>query len=219
MFIGHFAIAFASKAAAPRVSLAPLLVAPLALDMLWPIFLVLGIETVRIVPGDTAVTPLDLHDYPWSHSLVMSLVWAALAALLGWMALRQILAALVLGAGVFSHFILDFISHRPDLPLWPGSATYLGLGLWNSKLATALVEVPLFAIGVWLYCRSTRPTSKAGTINLVAMVALLGLLYVGNLTGPPPPSVKALIIAAFASWIFIPWAWFIDRRRGPPIRA
>lgn len=120
MFIGHFAVGFASKAAAPRVSLAPLLVAPLLLDLLWPIFLALGIETVRIVPGDTAVTPLDLHDYPWSHSLVMSLVWAALAAFVGWMALRQIRAALVLGAGVFSHFILDLVTHRPDLPLWPG---------------------------------------------------------------------------------------------------
>src|SRR3954470_23167036 len=129
MFIGHFAVGFASKRAAPDTNLGILMLAPLFLDLLWPIFLLLGIESVRIDPGNTAVTPLDLHDYPWSHSLLMSLVWSALAGGAVWAAVRQFRPALVIAAGVFSHWVLDFVTHRPDMPLYPGSETYLGLGL------------------------------------------------------------------------------------------
>src|SRR3954470_3350305 len=113
MFIGHFAVGFASKRAAPDTNLGILMLAPLFLDLLWPIFLLLGIETVRIDPGNTAFTPLDLHDYPWSHSLLMAVVWSLLVGGIVLAAKRSRRGAVVVGLGVFSHWVLDFITHRP----------------------------------------------------------------------------------------------------------
>jgi len=214
MFIGHFAVGFAARRWAPRASLPLLVLGPNLLDALWPVFLTLGIESVRIDPGNTAVTPLDLRDYPWSHSLAMAVVWSALAAFFAWMGLRQIRVALVLAALVFSHWILDFVTHRPDMPLYPGSATYLGLGLWNSKIGTVIVEGAMFAAGVWLYARSTRPKDRTGTWSLVGMVATLLLFYAVNMLGPPPPSVRAIPVATFVLFaIFLSWSWWIDRHR------
>jgi hypothetical protein len=216
MFIGHLAVGFAAKRWAPRVSLPLLILAPNLLDALWPVFLALGIESVRIDPGNTAVTPLDLHDYPWSHSLLMALVWSALAAFFGWMALRRIKVAGLFAALVFSHWILDFVTHRPDMPLWPGSATYVGLGLWNSKIGTVLVEGALFAAGIIVYLRSTRPKDRTGTFSLVGFVSVLLLLYAADMVGPPPPSVRAVMIATFVLFaVFLTWSWFIERHREP----
>ena len=216
MFIGHLAVGFASKRLTPQLPLPLLVLAPNLLDVLWPVFLALGIESVKIDPGNTAVTPLDLHDYPWSHSLLMALVWSALAAFFGWIGLRQIKAAGLLAALVFSHWILDFVTHRPDMPLWPGSTTYLGLGLWNSKIGTVLVEGTLFAAGVFLYVRATRPKDRIGTFALAGLVGALVLLYALNMVGPPPPSVPAIIVATFVLFaIVLGWCWFVDRHREP----
>src|SRR3954464_11633718 len=128
MFIGHFAVGFAAKKWAPKTSLVTLLISGQFLDMLWPVFLILGLESVRIDPGNTVFTPLDLHDYPWSHSLVTSLAWSAVFAAAFWAATRYGRGSFVLAIGVFSHWVLDFVTHRPDMPLYPGSATSLGLG-------------------------------------------------------------------------------------------
>jgi len=215
VFIGHFAVGFASKHFAPKASLAPLLAAPLFLDLLWPIGLLTGLESVRIDPGNTAVTPLDLHDYPYTHSLAMALLWAALFAGGMWLALRSVRASLAVGLGVFSHWILDFVTHRPDMPLFPGSATYVGLGLWNSKPATAIVESAMFAAGVWLYLRATRAKNRTGTAALWAMVVLLSAMYGAVLFGPPPPSVTAIAVGGLSAWLFVLWAWWIDRNRTP----
>jgi membrane-bound metal-dependent hydrolase YbcI (DUF457 family) len=213
MFIGHFAVGFASKQAAPRASLGPLMAAPLLLDLLWPVFLLIGIESVRIDPGNTAFTPLDLHDYPWSHSLLMSLVWSVLFAGLYGAATRYRRGAVVVGLGVFSHWVLDFVTHRPDMPLYPGSARFVGLGLWNSRSGTIAVETAMFVIGVWLYVRCTRPRNGTGKIALAALVALLSLFYVTTVLGPPPPSARVLAWVGLVAWLFVPWAWWIDRNR------
>lgn len=223
MFIGHFAVGFAAKRVAPMLPLWLLVLAPLWLDILWPVFLALGLETVRIVPGDTVVTPLDLHDYPYSHSLVMAGVWSLLFA--GGYALRNRRhvaverGALVLGLGVFSHWVLDFVTHRPDMPLYPGSNVYVGLGLWNSRAGTMLVEISMFVAAVWIYSRVTRATSKVGTWALAAFVGVLGIMYVGDMFGPPPPSVEAIIAASFVLWLVFPWMAWIDRHRGRRERA
>jgi membrane-bound metal-dependent hydrolase YbcI (DUF457 family) len=127
MFIGHFAVGFASKRFAPRSNMAVLLAAPLFLDILWPFFLLFGWEQVRIDPGNTRFTPLDLYDYPWSHSLLMSVVWATAFALLYQLIARYWPGTVVIWVGVLSHWFLDWIVHRPDLPLYPGSRKY-GLG-------------------------------------------------------------------------------------------
>ena len=213
MFIGHFAVGFASKRAAPRASLGVLMAAPLFLDLLWPIFLIAGVESVRIEPGNTAVTPLDLHDYPWSHSLLTSLAWSAVFAAAFWAATRYARGAVVLAVGVFSHFVLDFVTHRPDMPLYPGSPISVGLGLWNSRPATLAVEFALFVVGVAIYARTTRAINRRGAFALWALVVLLAVIYLMTFFGPPPPSVDAIKYGGLTGWLFVPWAWWIDRNR------
>jgi membrane-bound metal-dependent hydrolase YbcI (DUF457 family) len=213
MFIGHFAVGFASKRLAPRASEGVLLLAPLFLDAIWPVFLAAGLETVRIDPGNTAFTPLDLHDYPYTHSLLMAVVWSLLVGGLYFAVSRYRRGALVVAAGVFSHWLLDFVTHRPDMPLYPGSAISVGLGLWNSRAGTMLVESAMFVAGVWIYARATRARDRVGAIAWWAMVALLVLLYLSTALGPPPPSVQAIIVVGFVAWLFIPWAWWFDRHR------
>jgi membrane-bound metal-dependent hydrolase YbcI (DUF457 family) len=213
MFIGHFAVGFASKRLAPRASEGALLLAPLFLDIIWPVFLATGLETVRIDPGNTAFTPLDLHDYPYSHSLVMSLVWSLLLAGLYFAVTRYRRGAVVIGLGVFSHWVLDFVTHRPDMPLYPGSDVAVGLGLWNWRAGTMLIEGAMFVAGVFVYARTTRARDRIGSIAWWAMVGFLVLAYLSSALGPPPPNVRTLIVVGFVAWLFVPWAWWFDRHR------
>jgi len=214
VFIGHFALGLAAKRAAPATSLATLFAAAQLIDLAWPLLLLAGIERVRIDPGNTAFTPLDFESYPWTHSLLMVAVWAVLfAAVLLWRGGTR-RAALVVGGLVLSHWVLDFVTHRPDLPLAPG-ATKVGLGLWNSVPATMIVEGALFAGGVWLYATGTRALNRKGAIALWALVAFLVLVYLGNVFGSPPPSAQAIGVVGLSMLLFLPWAAFIDRNREP----
>ena len=215
MFIGHFAVGFASKKFVPRSSLAILLAAPLFADVLWPLFLLLGWEQVRIDPGNTRFTPFDFVSYPWSHSLLMDLVWAT-AFSIGYYAISHYrTGAIAVWIGVVSHWVLDWITHRPDMPIYPGGLR-VGLGLWNSIPATMMVEIVMFAIGIWLYAQATRPRDRIGRYAFVAYVVLLLALYVADRFGAPPPSVAAVSWTAMAaSIIFLLWAWWFDSHRHP----
>lgn len=220
MFIGHFAAAFAAKRVAPRVSLGTLVAAAQLLDLLWPPLILLGVEEVRVAPGRTAFTPLDFERYPWSHSLVMAVVWALVFGAGYAMFTRRDRAAWVVGGLVLSHWVLDFASHGPDLPLAFGPVK-VGLGLWNSVPATIAVEGALFAFGVYLYATGTRSRNRTGSVALWALVVFLSGIYVASL-GPPPPSARAVAVAGLLTWLFVPWAHFIDRNRdrlGLPARA
>ncbi|MFP5245801.1 MAG: metal-dependent hydrolase, partial [Thermoanaerobaculia bacterium] len=169
MFIGHHAASLAAKRIAPAVSLGTLFAASMLIDLLWPVFLLLGIEHVRIAPGNTAFTPLDFYDYPITHSLLAVLGWSVAAAVV-YRAMRKSWGdAIVVGALVLSHWLLDFLTHRPDLPLWPGGPK-AGLGLWNSVPGTIAVEVTLFVIGLALYLRATVARDRIGSIALWALV-------------------------------------------------
>ncbi|MFL6207710.1 MAG: hypothetical protein ACJ74W_02605 [Pyrinomonadaceae bacterium] len=214
MFIGHHAIGFAAKRFAPRASLGALMAAPLLADLLWPVFLLLGWEQVRIVPGITKVTPLDLVNLSWSHSLVMLCVWATLFALGYFIWTRYRAGAIAIWLGVVSHWVLDWVTHRPDMPLYPGGARY-GLGLWNYPLATGVVEAAMFLVGLWLYVRTTKPVDRIGRYVFWAYAGLLALAYAGNmLSDTVPPGGKALPVTALAlSLIQLPWVWWFDRHR------
>ena len=212
MFIGHFAVGFAAKRAAPKTSLAVLLTAASFLDVLWPLLLWTGLERVRIDPGNTPFTPLDFESYPWSHSLLMAAVWSVVIAVLYRARTRYATGALVVGLAVFSHWVLDFVTHRPDLPLWPGGPR-VGLGLWYSVPATLAVEIPMFIIGVAIYARTTRAKNVWGHVSLWLLVALIALAYYGNVTGPPPPTFEALRVVATATLLFVLWYVWIDRTR------
>jgi membrane-bound metal-dependent hydrolase YbcI (DUF457 family) len=214
MFIGHFAVGFAAKRVAPKASLGALLAAPLLLDLLWPIFLLAGVEWFRIAPGDTRFTPMAFDHYPWSHSLLMTLVWALLFGGGYWVLTRYRPGALAIGAGVISHWVLDWITHRPDMPLWPGGPLE-GLGLWNSIPATVIVESVMFIAGVALYFTSTRSRDRTGTVAAWAMVVLLAVMYVLTSVTPPPSSTRAIAIGGLTVWLFPLWAWWLDRHREP----
>lgn len=212
MFIGHPACGFAAKRLAPRTSLGWLVLAPFFLDVLWPVFLLLGIESVRIDPGNTALTPLDFHHYPWSHSLLMAIVWSAVLGAVYRMTAKDSRGAWVVGALVLSHWVLDFVTHRPDLPLYPGGPK-VGLGLWNSVPGTVAVEGAIFVAAVALYVTFTRARDRAGSIGWWSLIALLALIYVGNIFGPPPPDVRAIAFVGLLLILFPIWAWWADRHR------
>ncbi len=213
MFIGHFAVGFAMKKVAPRASLGALIAAPIFLDLLWPIFLLTGIEQVRIDPGNTVFTPLDFTYYPFSHSLLATVGWATLFALLYQRMTRYMPGAIWIWIGVVSHWVFDAVVHRPDLPLYPGSDLKVGFGLWNSPIATILLEGSLFIAGVWIYASLTHPTDKAGRYGFWAFVGLLIFLYIGAVSGSHPENTTALAVFALTAWLCVPWAWWFDRHR------
>lgn len=213
VFLGHFGVGFGAKAAAPKTSLGTLFLATQFIDLLWPSLLLVGLETVKISPGITRVTPLDFTEYPFSHSLIAVLVWASLFAATYYLLRRYPRGAWVCGTVVLSHWVLDALTHRPDLPLVPGGAARIGLGLWNSVPATLVVELGIFAIGVGLYVRSTRPVDRVGSIALWILVGFLLVMYFGSVFGPPPPNIAALAWAGHALWLLVIWAYWIDRHR------
>jgi len=213
MFLGHFAIGFAGKRIAPRASLATLLFAPMFLDLIWPIFLLLGWEHVKVSPGATAFTPLDFVSYPWSHSLHMTLFWSGLIGMVFRAITRDTRSAVWVGSAVASHWVLDWITHRPDLPLWPGGIK-VGLGLWNSVAATVIVELLMFVIGLWMYLRVTRPRGSRGRLSLWSLVVTLTVIYFANMRPiPSGVSERTIGLMGLAIWLVIPWAWWIDSTR------
>jgi len=212
MFIGHIGLAMAAKRVAPKPSLGTLTLAAQWADGIWPIFLLLGWEQVRIVPGTTAVTPLLFVSYPISHSLVADFLWGALLGGIYFALRRDRNGAFWLFALVVSHWVLDFVSHRPDMPLWPGGNVY-GLGLWNYVGATLAAEFALFGFGVLLYTRATRPRDRWGSMLLWTFVLVLAVLYVMSVFGPPAPSVTVLAWSGLLGWLFLAWAYWIDRHR------
>lgn len=213
MFIGHYAVAMGAKKFAPHTSLGTLLTAATFIDLLWPVLLMLGLERVRIAPGITAFTPLDFESYPISHSLLACLVWAALFGGVYWSVKRYTQGGLILGALVISHWVLDAIAHRPDLPLTPFGETRVGLGLWNSVAATLVIEILLFATMAWMYSRVTRARDAIGSWSLVGFVALALVIYASASFGPVPPSVDAIAWSGNAQWLFVVLAAWTDRHR------
>ncbi len=214
MFIGHFAVGFMAKKAAPAVSLGSLFLACQLADLVWPALVLAGVERFEIRPGITVVTPFDFVHYPWSHSLIALLVWGAALGLAYKLLRRSAWAApVVLAVVVVSHWVLDFISHRPDMPLTPTGPERLGLGLWNSLPATLAVELLLFGIGVAVYQRSTVPKDRTGTLAFAGLVVFLLVIYFANLFGPPPPSVAVVAWSALAMWLLVAWGYWIDRHR------
>jgi membrane-bound metal-dependent hydrolase YbcI (DUF457 family) len=220
MFVGHFGVALAGRAIAPGregrrgPSLGTFLIAAQWLDLVWPVFVLAGIERVAVEPGNTKVTPLRFESYPWSHSLVMSAVWGIGLGSAWFAARRRLGPALLLGAVVVSHWVLDWITHRPDMPVGI-DGPYVGLGLWNSVPATLAAEGVLFLGGLAMYVLGTRPLDRAGRWGLAAFAAFLVVFYTMSLVGPPPPDGRTVAIADLGMWLLVLWAYWIDRHRAP----
>ena len=216
MFLSHFAVGLAAKRAAPAVSLGTLFLSCQLADIIWPNFVLLGIERVEIAPGITTVTPLDFISYPYSHSLVALAVWGIVAAVI-YRLLRArsatTISMVVIAGVVLSHWVLDVASHRPDMPIAPGVGTKLGLELWRSMPATMAVEFAMLGIGLWIYTRVTKPIDRTGAIALWVVAAVLAILYLASVFGPPPPSAKAVAWSAEGVWLFVLAGYWIDRHR------
>ena len=213
MFAGHLAVALSAKRVEPRVSLGTWVAAAFGLDLLWPIFLLIGIERVRIDPGNTAFTPLAFDHYPWSHSLAMSAAWGALAALVVYAVRKQRAGALLVAAAVVSHWVLDWVTHRPDLPLYPPDGPTFGLGLWNSIPATLLVEGALLVTGVVLYVGRFRARDRIGEWGFWAFLAVVTAIWASGPWSPPPPSAHAVAIVSLVMPLLAVWAHWFDRHR------
>lgn len=213
MFIGHFAVAFAAKRVAPGTSLGTLFAAAQLPDLVWPVLVLTGVERVEIHPGDTAFTPLNCISYPWSHSLLMVTLTGVAAGLAYAWRTKYRTGGLIVALLAISHWVLDWVSHRPDVPLVPGGALY-GLGLWNSVPATVLVEGGMFVAGVIIYAQGTEAHDRIGRHAFWSLAAFLAVVYLGNVLGSPPPSDKAVAwVGLIGAAILLAWAVWTDRHR------
>jgi len=212
MFVGHLAVALGAKKVEPDMPLAAGVAAAFGIDMVWPILLLIGAETVSIAPGNTAFTHLAFESYPWSHSLLLVLGWSTVAVVVGRVLLRSATIGWILGGLVLSHWVLDAVTHRPDLPLWPGGPM-VGLGLWNSIPGTIAVEGLLFAACIWAFTSVSRPKTRVGTVSFVVLLLLTGLIWITQPWAPPPPSATAVAWTAGTLWLLVPWAYWIEKNR------
>ena len=216
MFIGHFALAFGAKKFAPQVSLGILFLACQLADIIWPNLVLLGIEALEVEPGITVMTPLNFVHYPYSHSLIALLLWGAIfAALYALLRRSGTKAAIVIGMLVLSHWVLDVLTHRPDMPISLADSSVIGFGLWNFPVFAIPLELILFGVGIWLYLRHTRPLDRQGSIGFWALTLFLLVVYAANLLGPPPPSSAVVAWSAQALWLVIAWGFWVDHHREP----
>jgi hypothetical protein len=213
MFIGHFGVALASKKIDNKPSLGTLFFASQFIDLLWPVFLLVGIEKVKIDPGNTAFTPLDFIYYPFSHSFIGVLTWSLLLGIVYFFIKKNIKSSILIGALVLSHWILDLITHRPDLPMTFSNEAKMGFGLWNSITLTLLIEGLIFIIGSFLYIKTTKAANKRGKIILWSLLIFLSIIYLLNVFGPPPPSEDSIAVAGLSLWLLVAWGYWADRNR------
>lgn len=214
MFIGHFAVGLLTKKNEEQPSLAMMFVAVQLLDLLWPVFILMGIESMSIDPGNTKLTHLDFENYPYSHSLLMAIVWGLALGIGYFLFTKNKKGSLLLGGLVFSHWVLDLITHRPDLPLTPFSETKVGFGLWNYPVAEIMLELFIFGLGAFLYYKSPCFKRK---IAFWLLMAFLLIIHTMNLFGPPPPDTLAVAWSANLMWLIVLWAWWIERK--PPTQS
>ncbi len=213
MFLGHFGVGFGAKRVALRVSLGTLILAAELLDLVFAILLLAGVEHASVKPGLMAASSLDLYSYPYSHSLAAALVYSILLGGVYYVVRRDLRSATVVGLAVSSHWFLDLIMHRPDLPLGFEDGLKVGLGGWNSLPLTILLELGLFVFGFSLYLRSTVANDRLGRFGAWALAVVLVAVYFVSQFGPSPPNEQAVASTLLLLWITVPLGYWIDRHR------
>ena len=206
MFVGHYGASFLGKAAAPRVPLWVLLLAAQLVDIAWAVFILLGVERFRLDPTLPS-NPLVLEYMPYTHSLLGTLAWAALAGAAVIALLPRIgtaRAAVVTGLVVCSHWALDVLVHRPDMTL-AGGEPRLGLGLWNRPLLAYLVEIA-FLVGAAAFSLAQRDSGTHERRAVMRGVGALVVLQTLSVLGPLPPSPAIMVVSLLATFLLIAWA-------------
>lgn len=217
MFVGHYAVGLAAKRIAPRTSLGTIVLAAVFADVLVWALVVAGVEHIAIKPGITATNALDLYDYPISHSLLMDAFWGALFGGVYFLVTKYWRGTVIIFAAVLSHWVLDFIAHRPDMPLAPGVHAYYGLGLYNSRAGMMIVEGLMWLAGIVLYVHTTRSKKRLGGIIFWIGIALFTWVWLVSLKGLPPAGTLTQV--GIESLVFVgitlAWAYWVDRLRSP----
>lgn len=213
MFSGHFGLGLGAKKAAPAISLGTLFIGVQFLDLLWPTFLLLGIERVEINPLGTSHVPLNFVYYPWTHSLLMAIVWGIVVGGIYYALRKNSRNSIILFFCVLSHWVLDLFVHHQDLPLVPGVNAFLGWKLWDYPGIELPLELLIFIIGLLLYLRVTSAKDSIGKYAPWGFAVFLLAIHLANVLGPPPPSVTAIAWAGQLQWLFVALAYWIDRHR------
>lgn len=211
MFIGHYAAALAAKKVDNKISLGTYILASQFIDLLWPIFILLGIEKVNVVPDGKPFNTLAFTSYPFSHSLLGVLFWGIVVGGVYYVIKKNMKGSIVLGLLVISHWILDFITHIPDLPLTPWGETKVGLGLWNSASATIAIESIIFAGGISLFLKTIRLQNTKGKIIFWSMITFLLVIYIASILSPPPLSAEPVAYSGLLLWLFVAWGYWINK--------
>lgn len=219
MFVGHYSASFLTKRLAPATPLWVLFLAVQLLDVFWAIFVFLGVERVRIVPGFTETNALDLYYMPYTHSLPGALGWAAAAAILYGLIVRSPRVGALVGAAVFSHWPLDLLVHPPDLALYDNTAK-VGLGLWDYPYVTLALEATLLLGAMAVYMEGSRPLTSRARYSMPAFGLAILLMQGGMLFSPPPPSDRAMATTALIAYAVLAAliAW-LERGRSPEGRT
>jgi hypothetical protein len=215
MFMGHYSAAFAAKRVVPAIPLPVWFIACQIIDLCWGMLVLLDVEKLRVIPHFTATNGLDLYFMPYTHSLPAALVWSLAAALLflllnGPAFPRRVLAAVVFGAVVASHWALDWVVHTPDLPLWFGG-TKVGLGLWNYRYPALLLELVLLWLGVWL----SLPVAAQNRRRYLWLATVMSVVQLLSLPLQPPGEheVASHLLATYL--LLTAAAWWVSRTRAP----
>ena len=217
MFVGHYGPSFLAKRLAPRIPLWTLFLAVQLLDVFWAIFIFLGVERVRIVPGFTRTNALDLYYMPYTHSLPGALALAAAATILYRLITGARREAALIGAAVFSHWPLDLLVHRPDLALYDNTAK-VGLGLWDYPYVTLAVEGILLFGAMAIYSARSQPLTRRARYSLPALGVVMLLIQASMLFTPPPPSDRAMAATALIAYVAFAGliAWLEGGQSSPP---
>ena len=215
MFIGHYGASFAAKAIKPSIPLWVLFLAVQLVDVSWAIFVLLGIEKVRIVPGITATNPLDLYYMPYTHGLISSLLWALGAAIIYGLlpGVGRWGSAVIVGMAVFSHWLFDLVVHRPDLPLYDNTLK-VGLGLWNLPAIAFMLEVALLVGSMYLCMRITKPVRRGGFYGMIIFGLFMTGVQLMVFFGKPPTSATEVAISALVSYfLFAAVGFWLEQKR------
>lgn len=218
MFIGHYAPAAALKPLTPKVPLWHYFVAVQALDFLWSLFIIAGVEKARIVPGFLEASDLDLYFMPYTHSLAAAIVWSIVGAAAYLKIINRragVSGAVLIGVAIFSHWLADLVVHAQDLALYPGSGVKLGFGLWSSLPVSKAIELGLFLAGFILYLGGTSPKGTAGRFAPVVVIGALLAIELYPIIGTPPADIRIFAVLALVSYVAIAaLAAWLDATRG-----